>query len=56
VNDMYPMYPDCPDMPTEVCVHCPIYDHLNEICDWVLTNRLSCDTIDGSFNLEGGTE
>ena len=52
-------YDECPEMPEEVCVQCPKWDHLNDSCYitqiGVLTKRLSCDTIDESFNLEGGT-
>jgi len=38
------LYPDCPDMPLEVCRQCPYFDWLNESC--LLTNCAQYDTMD----------
>ena len=51
------LYPDCPEMPEEVCIQCPMYDHLLEECS-LLTDSLRCGTIVVSLSLEkkGGTQ
>lgn len=48
------LYPSCPDMPEEVCIRCPYWDHLCEVCEIkVLTNSLRCDTISVTSDVKG---